>query len=140
VFDEDIHINHNYARRENHFNHNVLVHRKGATSARKEEIGIIPGSQGTHSYIVIGKGNPESFNSVSHGAGRTMSRTRARAELNLEDEIKRLDDQGIVHGIRTVKDLDEAAGSYKPIDEVMRNQSDLVDIVTELTPLGVIKG
>ena len=69
-----------------------------------------------------------------------MGRKQAQRELNLESEIKKLDDQGIVHGIRSVKDLDEAAGAYKPIDVVMANQSDLVEIVTELTPLGVIKG
>lgn len=135
-----VHINHNYARMEHHFGKNVLVHRKGATSAIEGELGIIPGSQGTKSYIVRGKGNRESFMSCSHGAGRVMGRKEAQRKLVLADEIKRLDDQGIVHSVRTEKDLDEAAGSYKPIDIVMRNQTDLVDIVTELTPLGVVKG
>ena len=135
-----INIAHNYARWENHQGTNYLIHRKGATSAREGEIGIIPGSQGTRSYVVRGLGNPESFMSCSHGAGRRMGRKQAQRELNLEAEIKILDDQGIVHGIRSVKDLDEAAGAYKDIDVVMANQSDLVEIVTELTPLGVIKG
>lgn len=139
-FNETINIHHNYATYEHHYNKNVIVHRKGATSAREGELGIIPGSQGTKSYIVKGKGNPESFMSCSHGAGRKMGRKQATRELNLEAEIKRLDDQGIIHGIRTVKDLDEAAGAYKDIDIVMENQTDLVDIVTELTPLAVIKG
>jgi len=82
-----IDVAHNYARFENHFGKNVMVHRKGATSAREGEVGIIPGSQGTHSYIVVGKGCPDSFASCSHGAGRKMSRTVARKTLNVEDEI-----------------------------------------------------
>jgi len=135
-----INIAHNYATVESHFGKNVMVHRKGATLARENTIGIIPGSQGTKSYIVKGKGNQESFMSCSHGAGRTMSRTKAENTLNLEEEQRRLDDQGIIHGIRTAKDLDEAAGAYKPIDQVMKNQEDLVEIVVELQPLGVIKG
>lgn len=137
---EFINIAHNYARWESHFNTNVIVHRKGATSARDGEIGIIPGSQGTKSYIVRGKGNPESFESCSHGAGRTMGRKQAQRELNLEDEIEKLNSKGIVHAIRSVNDLDEAPGAYKDIDVVMKNQSDLVDIMVELSPLAVIKG
>ena len=137
---EPINIAHNYASLENHFGQNVWVHRKGATLATPDTIGIIPGSQGTHSYVVRGKGNPESFNSCSHGAGRKMSRTKAENELNLEEEIKKLDDQGIIHGIRNKKDLDEASGAYKPIDEVMENQKDLVEVLVELQPLAVIKG
>lgn len=134
-----INIAHNYARFENHFGQNVMVHRKGATSAKDGEIGIIPGSQGTNSYIVKGKGSPESFMSCSHGAGRKMGRKQACQELSLEEEIKKMDEQGIVHGIRHQKDLDEASGAYKSIGEVMENQSDLVEIVTELKPLAVIK-
>jgi tRNA-splicing ligase RtcB len=125
---------------ENHFGHNVMVHRKGATLATEETIGIIPGSQGTKSYIVKGKGNRDSFNSCSHGAGRTMGRKDAERRLNLEEEIKKLDDQGIIHAIRGVHDLDEASGAYKDISIVMENQKDLVNILVELTPLGVIKG
>ena len=139
-FDKMINIAHNYARIENHFGKNVWVHRKGATSAKKGEIGIIPGSQGTKSYIVKGLGNLDSFMSCSHGAGRTMSRTKARNELNLEKEIKNLDKQGIVHSIRHKKDLDEAPSAYKDINLVMENQKDLVEILVELTPLAVIKG
>ena len=140
VGEEAIDIHHNYAAWENHFNQNVIVHRKGATLARENTIGIIPGSQGTKSYIVRGKGNSESFNSCSHGAGRKMGRKEASRNLNLEDEIKRLDDQGIIHGIRNVRDLDEAAGAYKDIGEVMKAQEDLVEILVELQPLAVIKG
>lgn len=135
-----VNIAHNYARLENHFNANVIVHRKGATSAKEGEIGIIPGSQGTKSYIVKGKGNPESFESCSHGAGRIMGRKQAQRVLDLEAEKAKLDKQGIIHAIRNQKDLDEAPGAYKNIDIVMENQKDLVDIEVELSPLAVIKG
>ena len=135
-----INIAHNYATMEHHFGQDVMVHRKGATLAREGTIGIIPGSQGSKSYIVRGLGNPESFTSCSHGAGRVMSRTKAQATLNLEEEIQKMNAKGIVHGIRTQKDLDECASAYKNIDTVMENQKDLVEIVTELTPLAVIKG
>ena len=139
-FDDMVNIAHNYANLENHFGENVWVHRKGATLATKDTIGIIPGSQGTKSYIVKGKGNPESFMSCSHGAGRKMGRNEAIKNLNLEEEIKKLDDMGVIHAIRGQKDLDEAPGSYKDIDMVMENQKDLVEVLVELTPLAVIKG
>ena len=132
-------VAHNYARMENHFGKNVMVHRKGAIFARVGEIGIIPGSQGTKSYIVYGKGNPESFESCSHGAGRAMSRTKAKATLSLEEEIKKMEDKGILHGMRTKKNLEEADEAYKSIDVVMEEQKDLVDIHIELRPLAVIK-
>ncbi|HEA46439.1 MAG TPA: RtcB family protein [Candidatus Pacearchaeota archaeon] len=137
---EFINIAHNYATLEHHFGKNVWVHRKGATLATEDTVGIIPGSQGTKSYIVKGKGNIFSFKSCSHGAGRKMGRKQAEKTLNLEEEVKKLDDQNVLHAIRGVKDLDEASGAYKSIDEVMRNQSDLVEILVELSPLGVIKG
>ena len=139
-FHSTINIAHNYARMEHHFGSNVLVHRKGATSARDGEIGIIPGSQGTCSYIVRGKGNTDSFMSCSHGAGRAMGRKQAERTLDLATEQKRLNDLGVMHAIRGVNDLDEAPGAYKNIDIVMAEQSDLVDIVTKLTPIAVIKG
>ena len=135
-----INIAHNYAELENHFGKNVWVHRKGATKAYENLLGIIPGSQGTNSYIVSGKGEPNSFKSCSHGAGRVMGRKQAQRELNLEEEKKILEDQGIIHAIRGVEDLDEAPSAYKSIHEVMENQKDLVDIVVKLTPLGVVKG
>jgi len=137
---EFINVAHNYATMENHFGKNVMIHRKGATSARAGQLGIIPGSQGTASYIVQGKGEPESFMSCSHGAGRKMSRTRAQAELDLEGQQKILDDIGVVHGMRSVKDLDEAPGAYKDLSVVMGNQADLVDVIVELKSLAVIKG
>jgi tRNA-splicing ligase RtcB len=133
-------IHHNYAALEHHFGEDVWVHRKGATSARMDELGIIPGSQGSTSYIVRGKGNPLSFTSCSHGGGRCMSRTAATKTLDLVAEIKKLDDQGIVHGIRNAADLDEAVGSYKDINVVMAEQADLVDMVHVLHPMAVVKG
>ncbi len=139
-YDKTIDLSHNFARYENHFGTNVLIHRKGATSSYKNELGIIPGSQGTSSYIVKGKGNPESFMSCSHGAGRNMSRTKARQELDLENEKHKLNAIGVIHSLRNKKDLDEASGAYKDIEIVMENQKDLVDIEVELKPLAVIKG
>ncbi len=139
-FEPMINIAHNYAAMELHFNRNVLVHRKGATSAKAGEIGIVPGSQGSPSYIVRGKGNPESFESCAHGAGRKMGRKQAQRQLDLAQEKKRLDDQGIIHAVRSIGDLDEAPGSYKNIDEVIENQLDLVEVLVALRPLAVIKG
>lgn len=139
-FGESINIAHNYAAMEHHFGTNVMIHRKGATKAYPGQLGIIPGSQGTASYIVQGKGEPESFMSCSHGAGRRIGRKQAQRELSLDAEIARLDALGVIHGIRNTQDLDEAAGAYKDIDTVMRNQADLVDIVVKLRPLAVIKG
>lgn len=139
-FEPMINIAHNYARIEHHFGKNVMIHRKGATSARDGEIGIIPGSQGTSSYIVRGKGNPESFMSCSHGAGRKMGRKQAERTLDLATEQKRLNDRGILHSVRGIHDLDEASGAYKDIGVVMKEQEDLVEIVTRLEPLAVIKG
>ena len=133
-----VNIHHNYAIMEHHFGQNVLVHRKGATKATVGLRGIIPGSMGTHSYIVEGLGNPDSFESCSHGAGRRMGRKEAGRVLNLEEEQAKM--AGIVNGLRTVKDLDEAPGAYKDIDVVMENQKDLVKKVVELTPLASIKG
>jgi len=139
-FEPMINIAHNYAAWEHHYGKNVIVHRKGATLAREGIVGIIPGSQGTASYIVEGLGNPDSFNSCSHGAGRLMSRTAAVKTLSLEDEVKKLNDQGIVHAIRSQRDLEEAAGAYKDIEQVINNELDLVKILTRLLPIAVIKG
>ena len=139
-FDFDVNIHHNYATMENHFGKNVMIHRKGATSAKDGELGIIPGSQGSSSYIVRGKGNRESYMSCSHGAGRKMGRKQAQRSLNLEEEKRKLEEQGILHSIRGVKDLDEASGAYKDIDVVMKEQEDLVEIVAKLRPMAVVKG
>ncbi len=139
-YGEIINIAHNYAAIEKHFGEELVIHRKGATKATKGLKGIIPGSQGTRSYIVEGKGNPESFESCSHGAGRVMGRNQAIRTLNLEEEIRRLDKLDILHSIRSKNDLEEAPSAYKNIDLVMAQQSDLVDIITGLSPLAVIKG
>lgn len=131
---------HNFAARETHFGSEVIVHRKGATRARKGERGMIPGSQGTRSFLVIGKGEPMSFESCSHGAGRMMSRSKARKILDLEAERDAMAQRGIIHALRNRNDLDEAPGSYKDIEEVMALQTDLIEIDVSLEPLAVIKG
>jgi len=138
--EEVLYVHHNYAVLENHFGKNVMVHRKGAVKAYEGDKGIIPGSQGTASYIVRGIGNPDSFKSSSHGAGRKLGRGAAIRSLSLEDEKRKLDEKGIIHAIRTEKDLDEASGAYKDIDAVMANQRDLVEVEIKLTPLAVVKG
>jgi len=139
IFEPMVNIAHNYCAWENHYGKNVLVHRKGATRAREGEVCLIPGSQGTKSYIARGLGNKESFCSCSHGAGRRMSRKEAIKTLNLQAEIQRMEQQGIVNCIATQDDLDEAASAYKDIDQVMANQRDLVEPIVELTPLVVVK-
>ena len=101
---------------------------------------MIPGSQGAKSYIVEGLGNPESFCSCSHGAGRKLGRKQAQRLLKLEEEIAFLERQNIIHAVRGKRDLDEAAGAYKNIEEVMANQKDLVEIRIVLQPLAVVKG
>ena len=113
--------------------------RKGATRAFKGEIGIIPGSMGTKSYIVEGLGNPQSFMSCSHGAGRRLSRSAAFQTLSLEEECRKMDNQGIIHGMRK-SGLDEAPGAYKDIAQVLAFEKDLVKPIVELAPLAVIKG
>jgi len=140
LFDKELDCHHNFASLENHFGNNVIIHRKGATSAKMGEIGIIPGSQGTASYIVKGLGNKDSFFSSSHGAGRVLSRTEAKKTLNISEEIKKLEEKGILHSIRNQNDLEEAAGAYKNIDDVMECQKDIVCPITKLLPLAVIKG
>lgn len=137
-FVKQINIHHNYASIEQHYSRNVIVHRKGATLARENTIGIIPGSQGTSSYIVQGLGNPKSLCSCSHGAGRKMSRKKAKENLSIENEQKIMGD--IIHNITTKDQLDEAPSAYKDIDTVMEEQKDLVKILVKLKPLAVIKG
>ncbi len=147
VFEEPINIHHNYAALENHFGVNVWVHRKGATAARQGEAGIIPGSMGTASYIVEGLGNPESFMSCSHGAGRVLGRKAASRQLTPEACDQAM--AGIVYDrwkkIRRGKekglpDLGEAPQAYKDIADVMAAQRDLVRPLVKLRPLAVVKG
>ena len=139
-FEPMINIAHNYAAFEHHYGEDVIVHRKGATLAREGVVGIIPGSQGTASYIVEGLGNPESFCSCSHGAGRVMSRSAAIKTLDMAEEVAQLEAKGIVHAIRCQDDMQEASGAYKDIETVIKNELDLVKIKTRLLPIAVIKG
>jgi tRNA-splicing ligase RtcB len=137
VVGEAISCHHNYVALENHYQSNVFLTRKGAISAREGEWGIIPGSMGTKSYIVKGKGNPESFCSCSHGAGRRMGRNEAKRRFSTEDMIAQ------TQGVECRKDenvIDEIPAAYKPIDEVMDNQNDLVNIVHTLKQVVCIKG
>ena len=147
TFYDEINIHHNYASLENHFGKNVWVHRKGATSAKKDQFGIIPGSMGTSSYIVRGLGNPESFMSCSHGAGRVLGRMQASRTLNKEDVENSMGDvvydrfSKINRGKMKGKlDLGEAPQAYKDIDRVLEQQKDLVEIVVKLEPILVAKG
>lgn len=133
-------IHHNYAALEHHYGKDVIVHRKGATLAEQGVIGIIPGSQGTCSYIVEGLGKESSLCSCSHGAGRKMSRSEAKRSLDLEETKAMMESLGIINGIKTVDDLDEAPGAYKDIDIVISEESDLVKPIVKLKPLAVIKG
>lgn len=139
-FEPMINIAHNYAAWEQHFGKSVIVHRKGATRAHKGMVGIIPGSQGTASYIVEGLGNRESFCSCSHGAGRVLSRTAAIRSLDMASEVQNLEAKGIIHAIRNQNDMQEASGAYKDIEEVIANQLDLITVRTRLLPVAVIKG
>jgi len=132
-----VHCHHNYVAREHHFGEDVYVTRKGAVRAGKGELGIIPGSMGARSFIVSGKGNPDSFESCSHGAGRRMGRTQAKQSLTLAD-LKRE-----TEGVECRKDagvLDEAPSAYKSIDAVMAAQADLVDIVFSMRQVVCVKG
>ncbi len=134
---EKVNCHHNFAEFENHFDSNVLVTRKGAIRARVGDMGIIPGSMGTKSYIVRGLGNADSFNSCSHGAGRKMSRGKARKTFTAEDL------KAQTEGVECRKDaavIDEIPGAYKNIEEVMANQSDLVEIVAEIKQVLCVKG
>ncbi|HIP94984.1 MAG TPA: RtcB family protein [Leucothrix sp.] len=134
---EAVNCHHNYISKENHYNENVWVTRKGAVSARKGEMGIIPGSMGAKSFIVRGLGNEESFCSCSHGAGRVMSRTKAKKEVSLAEHIK------AVEGVECRKDesvIDETPSAYKPIEKVMEAQNDLVEIMHTLKQVVCVKG
>jgi tRNA-splicing ligase RtcB (3'-phosphate/5'-hydroxy nucleic acid ligase) len=133
----EVNCHHNYAEKEVHFGEEVYVTRKGAVRAEKEDYGIIPGSMGAKSYIVKGKGCADSFCSCSHGAGRLLSRTKAKNTYTLDDLIKQTE------GVECRKDedvLDEIPGAYKPIEQVMANQSDLVEVVATLKQVVCVKG
>ncbi len=132
-----VNCHHNYVERESHFGESVWLTRKGAIRARKGELGIIPGSMGVHSYIVRGKGSAESFDSCAHGAGRRMSRNAAQKQFTVDNLIEQ------TSGVICRKDkgvLDEIPGAYKNIDEVMANQSDLVEVLHTLKQVLCVKG
>lgn len=134
---EAVNCHHNYVQKEQHFGQEVLVTRKGAVSAQKGELGIIPGSMGAKSYIVRGLGNEEAFCSCSHGAGRTMSRTKAKKMFTIQDQIK------ATAGVECRKDadvIDEIPMAYKDIDAVMEAQSELVEILHTLKQVICVKG
>jgi tRNA-splicing ligase RtcB len=134
---EAVNCHHNYVQQERHFGQDVFITRKGAVSARRGELGIIPGSMGARSYIVRGLGNPESFESCSHGAGRVMSRTKAKKMFSVEDHIK------ATEGVECRKDanvVDEIPMAYKDIDAVMAAQQDLVEVVHTLKQVVCVKG
>ena len=140
AFTSDVEVvscHHNYVAWENHYGENVLVTRKGAVRAREGDMGIIPGSMGARSYIVRGKGNPESFMSCSHGAGRAMSRTEAKKRFSVDDHVK------ATAGVECRKDadvIDETPMAYKSIDAVMEAQKDLVEVVHTLRQVVCVKG
>jgi tRNA-splicing ligase RtcB len=137
VGEEVVNCHHNYVAREHHYDKDVLVTRKGAVRARKGDLGIIPGSMGARSYIVRGLGNPESFESCSHGAGRAMSRTEAKRRFTLADHAR------ATAGVECRKDkdvIDETPAAYKPIDAVMAAQRDLVEVVHTLRQVVCVKG
>ncbi len=140
-FTEPLNCHHNYAALENHYGENVWVHRKGATRARLGEMAVIPGAMGSYSYVVEGKGNAESFHSSSHGAGRAYSRSGAMRAFTTEQVMVDLKKQGVVLGKRKKNDVaEECRFAYKDIDEVMRQQEDLVRVVRKLRTVGVVKG
>lgn len=141
IFEPIVDTHHNYATWENHFGKNGIVHRKGAVRAREGEDVLIPGSMGTFSYWARGKGNPESFQTCQHGAGRKMSRGAARKMFTVAEVTEQMDAIGttlLAHDPDSV--IDEAPGAYKDVASVMENSRDLVEIVQELRPLGTVKG
>lgn len=137
VTTEAVNCHHNYVAQEHHFGENVWVTRKGAIRARKGDLGIVPGSMGARSFIVRGLGNPESFCSSAHGAGRKMSRTAAEKQFTVADMVAQT--QGVI--CRKDKDvIDEIPGAYKDIDQVMANQADLTEILHTLKQVVCVKG
>lgn len=140
-FSDEINCHHNYAALEEHGGEKVWVHRKGAVRAQIGDMAVIPGAMGSFSYVVTGLGNPESFCSCSHGAGRAYSRKGAMAAFTTEQVIKDLKEQNVVLGKNNKQDVaEESRFAYKDIDEVMRNQQDLVKPLKKLHTIGVVKG
>ncbi len=134
---ERIQCHHNFTRREHHFGKNILVSRKGAIEAREDQPGLIPGSMGTRSYVVRGKGNRASFNTAPHGAGRRLSRNKARGSFTMDDFDR---DMSGIEVTRSEAFLDELPGAYKDIDVVMEQSADLVEIVHTFRQIVNVKG
>jgi tRNA-splicing ligase RtcB len=140
-FKNEVNAHHNYAAKEYHYGKNVWVHRKGAIRAREGETGIIPGAMGSYSYIVKGKGNPESFNSCSHGAGRKLGRRQAKKQFSVEKTIADLREKGVILGKDNKRDVsEESRFAYKDIDFVIGQELDLIEPIKKLKTIAVIKG
>lgn len=140
-YSDEVNCHHNYAALENHYGENVWVHRKGAVHAAEGEVAIIPGSMGSNSYIVKGCGNPESFLTSSHGAGRSYSRTGAMEKFTVESVMLDLKERNVVLGKNSKKDVpEECRFAYKDIDAVMENQKELTLPIKKLFTVGVVKG
>jgi tRNA-splicing ligase RtcB len=137
VMDGLVDINHNYVEREEHFGEAFFVHRKGAIRVALAQKGLVPGSMGTPSYVIEGRGNEFAFCSCAHGGGRTMSRSEASRTVSRKDYEQSLKDVVCAHSDLL---LDEAPEAYKDIRVVMRGQSDLVKTIFEVTPLVSVKG
>ena len=140
-FSDEINAHHNYASYENHYGKDVWIHRKGAIYAEKNVFGIIPGAMGSYSYIVKGLGNPESFKSCSHGAGREMSRRAAKKEYPVDHVVSDLESRGVILGKTRLRDVaEEYREAYKDIDFVIGQQLDLIEPIKRLKTIAVIKG
>lgn len=140
-FRNEANAHHNYAAEEHHYGKEVWVHRKGAIRAREGETGIVPGAMGSYSYIVKGKGNPESFHSCSHGAGRKIGRRQAKKQYSVEKTMADLREQGVILGKQNKRDVsEEARFAYKDIDFVISQELDLIEPIKKLKTIAVIKG
>lgn len=140
-YSDQVTCHHNYASFEEHYGKMVWVHRKGAIRAGRDELGIIPGAMGSYSYLVIGKGNPESFESCSHGAGRCMSREEAKKEFTVQETVNDLKSLGVFLGKVKKSDIsEETRFAYKDIDFVIANELDLIEPIRKLKTIAVIKG
>ncbi len=141
TFKNEVNAHHNYAALEKHYGKNVWVHRKGAICVRKGMLGIVPGAMGSYSYIVEGLGNPESFYSCSHGAGRQLSRTAARREFSVESVIQDLKERDVILGKVKKRDVaEEFRMAYKDIDFVIGQELDLIKPIKKLKTIAVLKG
>lgn len=137
---ESYDVHHNYAAKENHLKQNLMIHRKGAVRARRSDVVIIPGSQGTGTYIAKGLENSDAFHSSAHGSGRAMGRAEAKRSLDLEAEKKKLEALGIIHSLKDEDGLEEADSAYKNLTDVMEHMDHLVQPTTRLYPILNIKG